>query len=160
MSNPDSRPGLLHRLWNWFWRPWVGIAGGSVILAGFVAGVVFWGGFNWSMEITNTETFCISCHEMEENVFKEYRNTVHYTNRTGVRATCPDFPGAAQGPSAKARMHGRPLPELRRKIAPGRAAPSHPQYRIHEQPVVLAVPPPIRVLARNKVLDPRPLRVA
>ena len=27
---------------------------------------------------------------MEENVFKEYQNTVHYTNRTGVRATCPD----------------------------------------------------------------------
>ncbi len=90
MSNPDSRPGLLRRLWNWFWRPWVGVAGGSVILAGFVAGVVFWGGFNWSMEVTNTESFCISCHEMEENVFKEYRNTVHYTNRTGVRATCPD----------------------------------------------------------------------
>ncbi|MGA9395299.1 MAG: NapC/NirT family cytochrome c, partial [Azonexus sp.] len=33
---------------------------------------------------------CISCHEMKENVFKEYQNTVHYTNRTGVRATCPD----------------------------------------------------------------------
>lgn len=90
MSNPDSRPGLLRRLWNWFWRPWVGVAGGSVILTGFVAGVLFWGGFNWSMEITNTEKFCISCHEMEENVFKEYRNTIHYTNRTGVRATCPD----------------------------------------------------------------------
>jgi cytochrome c-type protein NapC len=27
---------------------------------------------------------------MEENVFKEYRHTVHYTNRSGVRATCPD----------------------------------------------------------------------
>ena len=40
--------------------------------------------------MTNTEKFCISCHEMEENVFKEYRNTIHYQNRTGVRATCPD----------------------------------------------------------------------
>ena len=27
---------------------------------------------------------------MQENVFKEYRNTIHYQNRTGVRATCPD----------------------------------------------------------------------
>jgi cytochrome c-type protein NapC len=27
---------------------------------------------------------------MQENVFKEYQNTIHYTNRTGVRATCPD----------------------------------------------------------------------
>jgi cytochrome c-type protein NapC len=40
--------------------------------------------------MTNTEKFCISCHEMEDNVFKEYRNTIHYQNRTGVRATCPD----------------------------------------------------------------------
>lgn len=42
------------------------------------------------MEWTNREAFCISCHEMEDNVFKEYRNTIHYTNRSGVRATCPD----------------------------------------------------------------------
>jgi len=56
----------------------------------FLAGIVAWGGFNWTLELTNTETFCISCHEMRENVFKEYQNTVHYSNRTGVRATCPD----------------------------------------------------------------------
>src|SRR3990167_3540163 len=56
----------------------------------FIAGIVFWGGFNWALEATNKESFCISCHEMEENVFKEYQNTIHYTNRTGVRATCPD----------------------------------------------------------------------
>ena len=63
---------------------------GSLLIGGFVAGVVFWGGFNTAMEATNTETFCISCHEMEENVYKEYQNTIHYSNRTGVRATCPD----------------------------------------------------------------------
>jgi len=56
----------------------------------FVAGIVFWDGFNWSFELTNTEKFCISCHEMKENVFREYQHTVHYTNRSGVRATCPD----------------------------------------------------------------------
>ena len=59
-------------------------------LAFFVFGIVFWGGFNWAMEATNTEQFCISCHEMKNNVFQEYRNTVHYSNKTGVRATCPD----------------------------------------------------------------------
>ena len=78
-------PGGLTRLWAKF-RPLIfGMAGG-----GFIAGVLFWGGFNWSLELTNTEAFCISCHEMKENVYKEYRNTVHYSNRTGVRATCPD----------------------------------------------------------------------
>jgi cytochrome c-type protein NapC len=27
---------------------------------------------------------------MEQNVFREYRQSTHYLNRTGVRATCPD----------------------------------------------------------------------
>ena len=53
-------------------------------------GVIAWGGFNWSLEVTNTEEFCISCHEMNDYVYQEYKDTIHYTNRTGVRATCPD----------------------------------------------------------------------
>jgi cytochrome c-type protein NapC len=56
----------------------------------FVAGVVFWGGFNWSLELTNTERFCISCHAMREYVYKEYQRSIHFANRTGVRASCPD----------------------------------------------------------------------
>lgn len=59
-------------------------------IGGFVAGIVFWGGFNTALELTNTETFCISCHEMRDNVFTELKSTIHYTNRSGVRATCPD----------------------------------------------------------------------
>ncbi len=56
----------------------------------FTLGIVFWGGFNWAMEMTNSESFCISCHEMQENVYREYKKTIHYSNRTGVRAICPD----------------------------------------------------------------------
>ena len=59
-------------------------------LGGFVAGIVFWGGFNTALEATNTETFCTSCHEMQDNVFAELKSTIHYSNRSGVRATCPD----------------------------------------------------------------------
>jgi cytochrome c-type protein NapC len=55
-----------------------------------IVGVIFWGGFNTAMEATNTLTFCISCHEMEENVYREYQKTIHYSNRSGVRATCSD----------------------------------------------------------------------
>lgn len=61
-----------------------------VIALGFAGGVIFWGGFNTGLEMTNTEEFCISCHEMEDNVYEEYKETVHYSNRSGVRATCPD----------------------------------------------------------------------
>ena len=62
----------------------------GVFFSVFILGIVFWGGFNTAMELTNNEPFCISCHEMEVNVYQEYKQTVHYENRTGVRATCPD----------------------------------------------------------------------
>lgn len=81
----STAPRRARRLWLWVW----GLATGTAGIA-FASGVLFWGGFNTAMEATNREEFCISCHEMKENVFVEYRNTIHYQNRTGVRATCPD----------------------------------------------------------------------
>ena len=39
---------------------------------------------------TSTEAFCISCHEMRDTVYAEYKGTIHDTNRTGVRAICTD----------------------------------------------------------------------
>jgi len=62
---------------------------GSAVLF-MIFGVMIWGSFNWGMEITNTEEFCISCHEMEANVYKEYTGTSHDANRSGVKASCPD----------------------------------------------------------------------
>ena len=63
---------------------------GFLTVGGFLAGIFFWGAFNTALEITNTETFCVSCHEMRDNVYAELKSTIHYTNRSGVRATCPD----------------------------------------------------------------------
>lgn len=62
----------------------------TLLIGGFIAGIVFWGGFNTAMEATNTLEFCISCHEMRDTVYQEYKKTVHYQNRTGVRAICSD----------------------------------------------------------------------
>ncbi len=62
----------------------------TTFIIGMVFGILVWGGFNWSLELANTEAYCISCHEMEGNPFNELQETVHYSNRTGVRATCPD----------------------------------------------------------------------
>ncbi|MFZ2973774.1 NapC/NirT family cytochrome c [Dechloromonas hortensis] len=62
----------------------------GLLSVGFIAGIFFWGGFNTVMEATNTLEFCISCHEMRDNVYQEYKETIHFTNRTGVRATCSD----------------------------------------------------------------------
>lgn len=81
--------GKIRQLWNWLRQP-SHKAAGMLVLGGIVLGVLFWGAFNWSVELSNTETFCISCHEMEKNVYLEYRDTIHYANRSGVRATCSD----------------------------------------------------------------------
>ena len=62
----------------------------GVAAAGALAGVIFWGGFNTAMEATNELGFCISCHEMHDTVYQEYKTTIHYKNPAGVRAVCAD----------------------------------------------------------------------
>lgn len=81
---------LLSTFWRTVSRPATGISLGVLTVGGFVSGIIFWGGFNTALEVTNTEPFCISCHEMRDNVYQELQQTVHWSNRTGVRATCPD----------------------------------------------------------------------
>ncbi|HHJ17475.1 MAG TPA: cytochrome C552 [Gammaproteobacteria bacterium] len=83
MVDPSRKPGLLSR------KVLMGATVGAALFF-MIVGVIFWGGFNTVMEATNTLDFCISCHEMEENVYREYKKTVHYSNRSGVRAVCSD----------------------------------------------------------------------
>ncbi len=85
-----TRRGPIRRLWHFLWSPSAAYSLGLLLIGGFVAGVLFWGGFNWAMESTNNEEFCTSCHEMRDNVFAEYQGSVHQNNPSGVRATCPD----------------------------------------------------------------------
>ena len=155
-----KKPGLMSR------RVILGTTVGGAIVF-FIAGIIFWGGFHTAMEETNTLEFCIGCHEMEENVYQEYTPTIHYSNRTGVRATCPDChvprplgpQGGAQDPGqpgdlSQADGHGGYPGEVRRTPPdhgeagldgdeddrfPG--VPQLPQLRIHE-PQVSAAPGP------------------
>ncbi len=83
MTNSTPKFGLLSR------KVILGTTLGAALFF-MIVGVIFWGGFNTAMEATNTLEFCISCHEMENNVYREYTKTIHYTNRSGVRATCSD----------------------------------------------------------------------
>jgi cytochrome c-type protein NapC len=92
-----NRPSLMMRLkgaacayWATLSRPSRYFSLGFLTMGGFIAGILFWGGFNTALEVTNTEKFCTSCHEMRNNVFVELQPTIHYSNRSGVRATCPD----------------------------------------------------------------------
>ncbi len=90
MADSSKQKGALGRLWGWLRRPSGTISVLLLLVVGFGSGVVFWGGFHTAVEATNTEQFCISCHEMKDNVYAEYKETIHYTNRTGVRAVCSD----------------------------------------------------------------------
>jgi cytochrome c-type protein NapC len=83
MAKANQRFGLMSR------KVLLGTTLGAALFF-MIVGVIFWGGFNTAMEATNTLDFCISCHEMEDNVYLEYRKTIHFTNRSGVRATCSD----------------------------------------------------------------------
>ncbi|MBI5890204.1 MAG: NapC/NirT family cytochrome c [Nitrosomonadales bacterium] len=78
------------RIWNFLKQPSATYSVLAIVVSSIVAGVIFWGGFNTAMEATNGQNFCISCHEMRDNVYAEFKKTVHYSNRVGVRATCPD----------------------------------------------------------------------
>lgn len=89
MSNDNTTESRWKRLWSAPRSKFLlGIPAGGLLM--FAAGIIFWGGFHWSMELSNSEGFCISCHEMRDNVYKEYQETIHYSNRTGVRAVCAD----------------------------------------------------------------------
>jgi cytochrome c-type protein NapC len=80
----------IKRYWIIVRRPSLHFSLGFLTLGGFIGGIMFWGGFNTAMEFTNTERFCTGCHEMRDNVFAELKSTIHYTNRSGVRAVCSD----------------------------------------------------------------------
>jgi len=86
----SGQPGLLARCWNTLKRPSARYSLLGLLVVGFVGGILFWGGFHTALEATNTLDFCIGCHEMRDNVYQEYKKTIHYSNRTGVRAICSD----------------------------------------------------------------------
>ena len=81
-----DKSGWLKRIWGRI----SSLPALTLLVIGGLGGIIFWGGFNTAMELTNTMEFCISCHEMEDNVYQEYKETIHYKNPSGVEVTCSD----------------------------------------------------------------------
>jgi len=73
-------------------RGWGSRPGSLVVLGlGLAIGLAVFASLGSFMVYANSEAFCAtSCHEMKDNVAKEYHDSVHDKNRTGVRATCSD----------------------------------------------------------------------
>ena len=74
---------------SFFLKPSNRIGLGVLVTLGFIAGAIAWQQFNNVMDATSTEEFCVSCHSMETTL-EELKQTVHWSNNSGVRATCPD----------------------------------------------------------------------
>lgn len=85
---------FIKKIWRMFcqlmFKPATRIGLGVLVTGGFIAGVLAWNGLEVGLEKTNTEEFCIGCHVMRDNVYQELQQTVHWRNRTGVRAKCSD----------------------------------------------------------------------
>jgi cytochrome c-type protein NapC len=88
MTNDST--GFFRKIWQTLKKPSAKYSLLAISSISFVSGIIFWGGLNTGMEMTNTLEFCITCHEMRDTVYKEYKETIHYSNRTGVRAICSD----------------------------------------------------------------------
>lgn len=86
----NNKPNILKRTWSFLKQPSAKYSLLTLLVVGFFSGIIFWGGFNTGMEATNRLEFCIGCHEMRDNVYQEYKKTIHFANRTGVRAICSD----------------------------------------------------------------------
>ena len=95
-SQISDRRGTGRRLWLGMVVALLALAGAGLLVAGGAAGLAW----------TNTESFCIGCHEMKNNVYAEYKGTIHDTNRSGVRAVCSDC-----------HVPREPVPMLKRKVA-------------------------------------------
>lgn len=77
----------------------------GVLVAGLVISGVLMAAGAAGLAWTNTEKFCIGCHEMKSTVYAEFKDTIHDKNRSGVRAICSDC-----------HVPREPLAMLKRKV--------------------------------------------
>ena len=89
-DKPESR---LKIGWRQLWRPgkhwWLfgmPIGGMLAVFFGILGGV----GFTATMHLTNENAFCYYCHVGMDTVVEEYEASSHFSNQSGIAATCAD----------------------------------------------------------------------
>lgn len=87
---------LIKRIWSWFWSPSGRWSLGVLLIAGGIMGAASMFTAHKTLEWTNSEGFCTSCHTMKYNL-TEYTGTIHDVSKTGVRATCSQCHVPEQG---------------------------------------------------------------
>jgi len=91
MADTPSSPGWLSRTCRALLSPSARWSVLALLVVGAVIGFVGTAGTQVMVELTGTDKFCGgACHSMQW-VANEYKQSVHFANRTGVRAGCHDF---------------------------------------------------------------------
>jgi nitrate/TMAO reductase-like tetraheme cytochrome c subunit len=87
----SQNPGVLRRFFRWLFSPSARWSVFALLLVGGIAGAVAVIGTQVAVHATGTDEFCgTTCHSHDKFVFPEHKESVHYNNRTGVRAMCVD----------------------------------------------------------------------
>lgn len=82
--------GRWQRWWQALRRPSARYSVLTLLVGGMVIGLTGWAALDYGMAATSTEEFCLSCHEMRDNPWPQLQKTSHYSNASGIRATCAD----------------------------------------------------------------------
>lgn len=85
-ENKRKRRGI----WGWPRSKWLlGIPLGGFLALGVGAAAML--GTGVAIEVTGTDEFCATaCHSHEQFIYPEWKESVHYSNSSGVRAGCAD----------------------------------------------------------------------
>lgn len=85
-TDPGTRPGFWLRSRKLLFSPSLRYSLFTLLVAGFVLGSVVTIGFQYSLDAVGTNAFCGSCHA--NDAVKEWRESVHHDNRTGIVVGC------------------------------------------------------------------------
>jgi nitrate/TMAO reductase-like tetraheme cytochrome c subunit len=83
--------GAIRRFFRWLFSPSARLPVFVLLLAGLLVGAASVIGTQVMVHTTGSVAFCGSaCHSMRSFTLPEYKESVHFANRTGVRASCSD----------------------------------------------------------------------
>jgi cytochrome c-type protein NapC len=115
----------------------------GTLVAGILTGIVGVAGFNWSLEATSSDEFCLSCHN-HEIPYAQHKLTAHYSNKYGVVAGCSDC-----------HIQHEFIPKMTRKVEAAREVWGHFRGIIDTDEKYLAHQPEMkeREMARFRASD-------
>jgi nitrate/TMAO reductase-like tetraheme cytochrome c subunit len=81
----------IKRFFRWLFSPSARLSVIALLLIGLVLGAGAVISTQVAVAMTGTNEFCgTACHSHAKFVYPEHKESLHYSNRTGVRATCGD----------------------------------------------------------------------